>query len=56
MNKLVDGHRRIITRRYRMPSGHESDWDIIGSGQTVAVVAVTDDDQTVLVLASRLSG
>ncbi|MGH3752934.1 MAG: NUDIX hydrolase [Pseudonocardiaceae bacterium] len=44
----LDGFRRVVSRRYRLPSGEESDWDILAGGRTVAVVAVTDDDRVVM--------
>jgi ADP-ribose pyrophosphatase len=42
------GFLPILTRRYRLPSGRETDWDLVGWGQTVAVLALTSDDQVLL--------
>ena len=50
---LLNGHRRVVSRHYQMPDGRESDWDILAGGRTVAVVAVTDDGQVVLVRQFR---
>lgn len=41
-------HLPVVTRRYRLPDGHETDWDIFGSERAVAVVAITPRDQVVL--------
>jgi ADP-ribose pyrophosphatase len=42
------GYLRILERRFRLPGGQETRWDILDSGDTVAVVAVTADDRVVL--------
>ena len=42
------GFLKVRCRTYRYPNGAESDWDILEGGKTVAVVALTDDDQVVL--------
>lgn len=42
------GYLSIRTRTYVMPDGHESDWDILIGGRTVAVVALTDDNEIIL--------
>lgn len=42
------GYLRILERRFRLPGGQESRWDILDSGDTVAVVAITADDRVVL--------
>ncbi|MGH3754725.1 MAG: NUDIX hydrolase [Pseudonocardiaceae bacterium] len=49
----LDGFRRVVSRRYRMPSGEEADWDILIGGRTVAIVALTEDDRVVLVRQFR---
>jgi ADP-ribose pyrophosphatase len=49
----LSGFRRVVSRRYRMPSGEASDWDILDGGRTVAVVAVTEDDRVVMVCQFR---
>ena len=50
---LLDGFRRVLSRRYRMPSGEVADWEILDDGRTVAVVAVTEDWQVVMVRQFR---
>src|SRR5262245_58760996 len=47
------GFLRVQCRSYRYPSGKEADWDILLGGNTVAVVALTADDQVVLVRQFR---
>lgn len=42
------GYLRILERRFRLPGGQETRWDILDSGDTVAVVAITQDDRVVL--------
>lgn len=49
----LSGFRRVVSRRYRMPSGEVSDWDILDGGRTVAVVAVTEDDRVIMVRQFR---
>jgi ADP-ribose pyrophosphatase len=47
------GFLRVNTRRYLMPDGRTSDWDILRGGRTVATVAITTDDEVVLVRQFR---
>lgn len=42
------GYMRMLTRRYVLPDGHTADWDLIDGGRTVAVLALTQDQQVVL--------
>lgn len=42
------GFLKVRARRYRYPDGHEDVWDILVGGATVAIVALTDDEQVVL--------
>lgn len=42
------GYLRLLERRFRLPSGAETRWDILDSGDTVAVVAITDAGRVVL--------
>ncbi|MFI7416403.1 NUDIX hydrolase [Nonomuraea sp. NPDC049684] len=42
------GFLEVRARRYRYPDGNEDVWDILVGGATVAVVALTDDEQVVL--------
>jgi ADP-ribose pyrophosphatase len=40
---------RLFTRRYETPDGRQSDWDLLATAaETVAVVALTGDDEVVL--------
>lgn len=47
------GYLRILTRRYVLPDGRTSSWDLIDGGQSIAVLALTDDGQVVLVRQFR---
>ncbi|MFF5206004.1 NUDIX hydrolase [Streptosporangium sp. NPDC000396] len=47
------GYRKVGSRTYRYPDGHAGDWDILEGGRTVAVVALTDDGQAVMVAQFR---
>ncbi|MGH3821805.1 MAG: NUDIX hydrolase [Pseudonocardiaceae bacterium] len=49
----LEGFRRVVSRRYRLPTGEEADWDILAGGRTVAIVALTEDDRVVLVRQFR---
>jgi ADP-ribose pyrophosphatase len=42
------GYLPLSVRRFELPDGTEVDWDIFGAEQTVAVLALTDDDHVVL--------
>ena len=42
------GYMKIVTRQYRMPDGRVSSWDLLDGGQTVAVLALTPDNQVLL--------
>lgn len=42
------GYLPLTVRRFELPDGAEVDWDIFGAEQTVAIVAITDDDLVVL--------
>jgi ADP-ribose pyrophosphatase len=44
---------RVDARRYVMPDGSVSEWDIPRGGRTVATVALTDDNDVVLVRQFR---
>jgi len=50
---VFDGHRRIVRRRFRLPDGEEADYDIKAEPDTAAVVALTEDDEVVLVRQYR---
>lgn len=41
-------HLPVVTRRYRLPDGQETEWDIFGGERAVAVVAITPHNQVVL--------
>lgn len=47
------GHMKLITRRFLLPDGRESDWDLLHGGQTVAVVALTLEGEVILVRQYR---
>ena len=47
------GHMRILTRRYVLPDGRQSDWDLLDGGRTVAVLALTGTGRIVLVRQFR---
>ena len=42
------GFMKIVTRRYRMPDGDVTDWDLLDGGETVAVLALTGDGMVLL--------
>lgn len=42
------GYLRILTRRYLLPDGRVSDWDLLDGGRTVAVLALTEEQQVVI--------
>lgn len=42
------GYLPVSTRTYRLPDGTDADWDIFGAERTVAVLALTPDDEVVL--------
>ncbi len=44
-----DGFVRIVHRRLRLPDGRETTWDLLDAPASVAVFALTDDGQVVLV-------
>jgi ADP-ribose pyrophosphatase len=42
------GFVKIVTRRYRMPDGSVTEWDLLDGGETVAVLALTADGMVLL--------
>jgi ADP-ribose pyrophosphatase len=42
------GYLKVSTRTYAMPDDREADWDILDGGRTVAVVAITTDNDALL--------
>ncbi|MFC5187470.1 NUDIX hydrolase [Actinomadura harenae] len=42
------GFLKVCSRVYRYPDGREEPWDILLGGSTVAVLALTEDEQVVL--------
>ncbi|HET7736619.1 MAG TPA: NUDIX hydrolase [Nocardioidaceae bacterium] len=48
-----DGWLRVVRRRYSMPDGTESDWELLGEFVSVSVLALTDAGQVVLVRQFR---
>jgi ADP-ribose pyrophosphatase len=51
--EALAGFLKIRCRTYRYPDGCLGDWDILHGGSTVAVVALTADDQGILVRQFR---
>jgi ADP-ribose pyrophosphatase len=48
------GWMRIITRKYELPNGKESDWDLLyGGGRTIATLCLTPDNKVLLVRQYR---
>lgn len=47
------GWVQVVTARYKMPDGTEADWDLVEGGNIVAVVALTADDEVILVRQYR---
>lgn len=43
-----EGFIRIDSRRYQLPNGRTTRWDILAGGRTVAIVAITDNGTVVL--------
>jgi ADP-ribose pyrophosphatase len=44
-----EGWIRVVERRYRLPDGRVVPWEVDRSADAVAVLALTDDDEAVLV-------
>jgi ADP-ribose pyrophosphatase len=42
------GFLRVESRRYRLPDGRTTRWDVLAGGRTVALVALTDTGRVVL--------
>jgi ADP-ribose pyrophosphatase len=51
--RLRDGYRAILGRRYRLPNGEEREFEIKLEGDTAVVLALTRDQQIVLVREFR---
>ena len=47
------GYLKVVRRTYRMPDGSATDWDILQGDRTVALVAITDDGEVLLVRQFR---
>jgi ADP-ribose pyrophosphatase len=52
--RVFDGYVKIEHRRYRMPDGRVSDWDVIEGSRTVAAVARTTDGSFIVVRQFRV--
>jgi ADP-ribose pyrophosphatase len=50
---VFDAHRRIVRRRFRLPDGSEVDYDVKAEPDTAAVLALSEDDDVVLVRQYR---
>lgn len=48
-----DGYLRVVRRRLRMPSGVESDWDLLDGSDSVVVLALVEDDRVVCIRQYR---
>ena len=42
------GYLMVVARRYQLPDGTRGEWDIFGPERSVAVLAITPDNQVVL--------
>jgi ADP-ribose pyrophosphatase len=47
------GWIRVTTAHFKMPDGSEADWDLVEGGDIVAVLAVTTEDEIILVRQYR---
>jgi ADP-ribose pyrophosphatase len=47
------GFLRILTRRYALPDGRVTNWDLVDGGKTVAVLALTPEGEVLLVRQFR---
>ncbi len=47
------GYLRVVTNTYRLPDGSEADWDLLVGPDAVAVLALTAEDDIVLVSQYR---
>lgn len=52
-SKGPSGYMRIVTRRYELPDGRITDWDLVDGGKTVAVLALTPEGEVILVRQFR---
>jgi ADP-ribose pyrophosphatase len=44
---------RIITRKYELPDGRLTEWDLVDGGKTVAIFALTPENDVILVRQFR---
>ncbi|HUW78912.1 MAG TPA: GNAT family N-acetyltransferase [Candidatus Nanopelagicaceae bacterium] len=47
------GFLKLLTRRYELPDGRTTSWDLIDTGKTVAILALTTDNEVILVRQYR---
>jgi ADP-ribose pyrophosphatase len=47
------GFMRIITRKYELPDGRLTEWDLVDGGKTVAIFALTPENDVILVRQFR---
>ena len=45
---VYNGYRKILKRRYELPSGLQNDFDIVSGRDSVAVLAITPDKKVIL--------
>jgi ADP-ribose pyrophosphatase len=50
---VYERFRRILSRTFELPSGAATDFEILDGNDTVAVLALTDDDRVILVREFR---
>jgi ADP-ribose pyrophosphatase len=50
---VYERFRRIVSRRFALPDGQAADFEVTDGPDTVAVLALTEDDQVVLVREFR---
>jgi ADP-ribose pyrophosphatase len=48
-----DGWLRVVRRSYAMPDGTTTDWELLGAFESVSVLALTPDEQIVMVRQFR---
>jgi ADP-ribose pyrophosphatase len=44
---------RIVTRKYELPDGRLTEWDLVDGGKTVAIFALTPENDVILVRQFR---
>lgn len=52
-SKAYEGWRQIIRKRFELPDGRQSDFDIVGARHFVTIAALTEDEDFLLVRQYR---